>query len=43
MMALGLLLFFATVGVALAIAYLANENVRKFREEEHESFLGRKP
>ncbi|WP_268898732.1 hypothetical protein [Brevibacillus migulae] len=42
MMVMGILLFLVTVGIAIAIAYQANENVRKFDEGEHESFLGRR-
>jgi len=40
MLIMGLLLLLLTVGVAVGIAYQANERVRHFDESQHESFLG---
>jgi hypothetical protein len=42
MLGLGILLVVVTIGVAVAIGYRANESVRRFDEEEHESFIGSK-
>ncbi|GED66363.1 hypothetical protein BRE01_00650 [Brevibacillus reuszeri] len=42
MLLLGVLLILITIGVAVAIGYRANENVRKFDESKHESFIGTK-
>lgn len=42
MLWLGLLLVVVTIGVAIAIGYRANESVRRFEEDEHESFIGSK-
>lgn len=42
MLWLGLLLVVVTIGVAIAIGYRANESVRRFDEDEHESFIGSK-
>ncbi len=42
MLWLGLLLIAVTIGAAIAIGYRANESVRRFEEDEHESFIGSK-
>ncbi|MDF2684618.1 hypothetical protein [Brevibacillus choshinensis] len=42
MLWLGLLLVVVTIVVAIAIGYRANESVRRFDEDEHESFIGSK-
>lgn len=40
MLVLGIILILLTVAAAIAIGYRANESVRKFDENEHESFIG---
>jgi hypothetical protein len=40
--AYGVILLLTVVGVALALAGKAAASVRQFREEHHESFVGRK-